>query len=1381
MTDMMQNRAISYGSPRNEDVDSLVSSSQSEMVEIINLTEARMPPEESSPSSMSAVDKTFEVNTERGGRRVMSEEEVSSLVHNALQRARKATSSVSPRRRTVSSMLTSSKSPSVLSPDSGSVHGKPPTSPNKRSLFLPGDDEMSATKSSFPRSRISPYMKYGSSSRGELASPSSAPSDYSFDDLNGSFSAPTISTVNSSDAIIKRVEEEIANARRAAQEANRCLAGVSAGFEFQSTGSRDRSTPNGSSFVKSDSMDSDGLRGVLSISDGAPSEDNFDDVMEAIGEDFDAGDSFDPSSNESEMPGDVGNSYDDSSSELSDPALEARAYNTEKPWNKFVYRETKNEVSDESTEEQVPVKQTKKETKFPISFSAKGNAFMKVMEKSRGRDELPRKEEARNDEGEVDAKVQRNRAPPAMEKKKFPTSFSANGNAFMKVIEKVRATEDNHKKVDEAAIIRDNFPGLVANDETSPAYKYEEAIEPGGSKSLEEEGTKVHEITDSFEEAYNEMFGKDSDESRSVQSTSNEKEAFTAESGSDISGSATACPTDDLQINEMFGKDSDETRSVQSTSNEKEAFAVESGSGISGSTTACSTVNIQVKEEEEPSCDEDIEIDAIVLEAVAKESTEEPDEEVEAESKGAPYSEDSTVVAANSWDPEAVQEDGEEQDDSQSANSEEAIRGAISSPRRDYWWNKVEENEAKKREACTNETPEIINLVDTDVQSHHKTIDPAETKRAPTPTKPSLQCPPRPPSPLQRNPSPSPQRSQALSSLQSASSSRGRSPNRSASPPSPMRSVSPSRARSAQRGLRHIAASQAPSVGDSSRGRSPSPVRAPSPLRVSLMEHRRAERSRTSEVCIAMTGILIGEEQQQQQPPEEPIPIRSKKVRFRNRYPVPPLVVKPRAPLEIIKANEIETPEYSLYLAKPKKDLQELIEATKGSSLQRRSNACGALKILTSQKTNKLTLVRTEGFLEALVLAVQSSISSHDRETAIDARTRAVYSILNVCEPKDNRAIILSHPQLPECLVKCIVEDRSEARAAACGALAMLAKTPHCRGALGKVEGLIDTLAQMLTGVKVEIEAPSVEIQYSTDDENSQNHMSRSYSSDDSSSSASFSDSSQSDDEDHHLPNVQSMRQQKIKQNEEMANRARLTSCATLVHLSKHCAVTVSSTCFGFCLPVLLTAFLLTKKTTSFQKAAFCTNENLLEALVLVSREYENPIHTKCLEILCNMTRFQENNTVMAKYPGLVDALVVSGNAKSDADRLWVIRTLQNLSSCVAGKTVLASHTVLTLLCVCVMRKGHLDEQIAATTTLYNLSTEPGAVVPLTNTENVVATLVHVAHSPDTATRVRLMACDALATLGLWLQTLAGAGTVPDDMEPIPLPSYSTAGWNRWD
>ena len=96
------------------------------------------------------------------------------------------------------------------------------------------------------------------------------------------------------------------------------------------------------------------------------------------------------------------------------------------------------------------------------------------------------------------------------------------------------------------------------------------------------------------------------------------------------------------------------------------------------------------------------------------------------------------------------------------------------------------------------------------------------------------------------------------------------------------------------------------------------------------------------------------------------------------------------------------------------------------------------------------------------------------------------------------------------------------------------------------------------------------------------------------------------------------------------------------------------------------------------------------------------------------------------------------------------------------------------------MRKDLVEKEIAVAT-LYNISTDRSAVTAITNTKNVVATLVHLAHSPDSSSEVRLLACEALATISLWLQTLAGTGKVPDGVANIPLPSQKTTGWERWD
>jgi hypothetical protein len=96
------------------------------------------------------------------------------------------------------------------------------------------------------------------------------------------------------------------------------------------------------------------------------------------------------------------------------------------------------------------------------------------------------------------------------------------------------------------------------------------------------------------------------------------------------------------------------------------------------------------------------------------------------------------------------------------------------------------------------------------------------------------------------------------------------------------------------------------------------------------------------------------------------------------------------------------------------------------------------------------------------------------------------------------------------------------------------------------------------------------------------------------------------------------------------------------------------------------------------------------------------------------------------------------------------------------------------------MRRDPVEKE-AAVAALYNITTEPSAVVAVTNTENVIATLVHLAHSPDSNPNIRLLACEALATTSLWFQTLAGTGKVPEGVPNVPLPSHKTYGWDRWE
>lgn len=489
----------------------------------------------------------------------------------------------------------------------------------------------------------------------------------------------------------------------------------------------------------------------------------------------------------------------------------------------------------------------------------------------------------------------------------------------------------------------------------------------------------------------------------------------------------------------------------------------------------------------------------------------------------------------------------------------------------------------------------------------------------------------------------------------------------------------------------------------------------------------------------------------------------SREIEFRHPCPLPSPLHRPRPTSEIKADNSLGIPERNKRWSQPKPELVELLRAVKGASMARRSNACGALKVLTNKKKNQLTLVRTKGFLEALVFAVNEALPVKDRETALDARSRAVAVLLKVSEPKDNRTIVFAQPGLPECLVKVVEQDQGEARVHACGALAMLAKSPENREGLVQVEKLVNILALVVNNTidcvrqspsKDENEASRIE-DYGSDGFGSISFSDCSsvpMTDDDELSYALSSPSAASPRTGRKTPVPDSFRHKQGEMYEEYLAQARLNACAVFLHLSKHCAIS----------------------------DVLCENQTVLGSMLVVSREFENPIHSRCLEVVCNLTRLPGNTAEMARNDDVISTLLKAGKAKTLGDRVLALRAFQNMSADSTSKVILANSRILTLLSICAMRKDH-DEQFAAVATLYNLSTEPGAVVPLTNTRNVVATLVHLAHNSVANVTIRQMASDALATIGLWLQTLAGSGKVPINVPKVLLPSHTTTGWQRWE
>lgn len=280
-------------------------------------------------------------------------------------------------------------------------------------------------------------------------------------------------------------------------------------------------------------------------------------------------------------------------------------------------------------------------------------------------------------------------------------------------------------------------------------------------------------------------------------------------------------------------------------------------------------------------------------------------------------------------------------------------------------------------------------------------------------------------------------------------------------------------------------------------------------------------------------------------------------VQFKYPYPVPPKVPKPRPVSEIISDHSTGTPERVTRWIRPTPELEELLLAVKGTSMPRRSNACGALKVLvTRQPKNVFSLVRTVGFLEALAFACSEDVvSSPEMETALIARSRAVTTIMKVSVPKENRVLVMMEPGLPESLVKIIKEDTGEARTHACAALAMLAKTPANREPMAEVESLVKVLAEVVNGTIDPTLGPVAQ----------QDPVFK---------SSSFCSVGDSGDDDEEIStgtsstasplisagnyNPESIRKQKDGKQDEFAMQSKHHACAVLMHLSKHCPISVS-------------------------------------------------------------------------------------------------------------------------------------------------------------------------------------------------------------------------------
>jgi hypothetical protein len=475
-------------------------------------------------------------------------------------------------------------------------------------------------------------------------------------------------------------------------------------------------------------------------------------------------------------------------------------------------------------------------------------------------------------------------------------------------------------------------------------------------------------------------------------------------------------------------------------------------------------------------------------------------------------------------------------------------------------------------------------------------------------------------------------------------------------------------------------------------------------------------------------------------------------VTFHSPFNIPDNAPQLRSESELISTHSKALDPLNVTWCQATQSVIELINAVRGASNSRRCNACGTFKMLTFNDKNKITLARTKGVLDAFrfVIELKPSLSC---QYAMSSRIRILSAIYNLSTRAENRELIV-HCRLLPGLINAVKDDPPEGRLISCSTLALLAKSEMNQLVMVSTPGLLTVLSEVLAATaggtdvikkahrtdnvfEVELTDEESEDQYSDDE---------TYSSSGSATDETCESSDVSVADDKYVGYTSTQQEMSM-----FLNPARVCACAALIHLSKDCA----------CI------------------AQMCKSSKLLNTLALVCNEQDFEARTKSIEVLCNLTRFPWNQKILASNENVMQSLIKCLKSTSACDRKWAARALQNICSDQSSRVSIAKQPLLLSLGLSAL-SDEAEEQYAAVAALLNLSCEPGVVTAMINTRNVVSTLIHLTYDNSTSAEVRLMSCDALASIGMWLQTVAITANVPDGMEAT-LPTSIISGWERYE
>ena len=433
-----------------------------------------------------------------------------------------------------------------------------------------------------------------------------------------------------------------------------------------------------------------------------------------------------------------------------------------------------------------------------------------------------------------------------------------------------------------------------------------------------------------------------------------------------------------------------------------------------------------------------------------------------------------------------------------------------------------------------------------------------------------------------------------------------------------------------------------------------------------------------------------------------------------------------KSPEQILADNTVDVVPVKVKWIDPPPEQAALIAAMLSTSIGRRSNACGTIKMMASNKKKAAALARTRILVDALILAINDGGQvGEERDVHLEAQTRATIAISHLSEVKENRVLLAQHPGLIKSLIDVIRKDKGEARVAACRSLVMMSKMQQNKMPLVETDGFILLLADIMSGRYDQRDKSNkndgVSASFSSMNSDS-NGGSQSQSRGNSSRCGSMKKANSSSSR-----ASMTIRQCKDARYQEFLSLSRVNCCAAFSHLAKDCA----------------------------SSAILCKDRAFLGAIISLCRNPRSPMFKRSLEILCHLTRFSGNNEMLASNTDVIKVLVASGKVKGLDDRLYALRSFQNISAaCAESRIILATDPILSLL-VSVSLKSTIEEQEIALGTIFNLALEPVTLVNLTNTKNFTAVLINVINSPESSPALCHVARQILRLVAKWMNTLA--------------------------